>query len=371
MKSKLFFMLLGVSLLFGTSFAQAPNWVPGSGGGTTTNYYLSGTNGNVCLGMLNTQANTSYKLWGVGPCKFSTGVLAQGTGSVILNPTESGSSPTTIELCTGGTNGNLTTQIDFKGQLHWSSDFWGRIKHSDGTGFSFQTGGVGTDRVLITEAGAVGIGIVPTMFIQLQVEGIASKFSSGSGYIAFTHNSAQMDLVSTGVPTIDFKGPTHTGSDYWGRIMYADGTGFDFLTAGGTAKMRIKEDGKVVIGDPSAVQTTTPASLSDYKLFVDGGIIAEKVKVALCCGVDWSDFVFAPDYQLLSLDSVDTYIQKNQHLPGVPSSEEVQENGIEVAKMDALLLQKIEELTLYMIELKKQNEVLQKEIQILKDETND
>src|ERR1700754_4324937 len=60
-------------------------------------------------------------------------------------------------------------------------------------------------RMTIASTGEVGIGIAPTAFVQLGVEGFASKFSSGTGSIVFTHNSAQIDLLSTSVPTIDFR----------------------------------------------------------------------------------------------------------------------------------------------------------------------
>ena len=91
-----------------------------------------------------------------------------------------------------------------------------------------------------------------------------------------------------------------------------------------------------------------------YKLFVEEGILAEKVKVALENSSDWSDYVFKEDYSLRSLDEVDQYIQTHQHLPEVPSARELVESGIDVVQMDATLLKKIEELTLYVIELKKE-----------------
>lgn len=78
----------------------------------------------------------------------------------------------------------------------------------------------------------------------------------------------------------------------------------------------------------------------------------------------WADFVFEDDYKLRSLDSVDDYIKKNGHLPDVPSAKEVADNGISVAENQAILLQKIEELTLYMIEqnnkIKTQNTLIAK-----------
>lgn len=67
----------------------------------------------------------------------------------------------------------------------------------------------------------------------------------------------------------------------------------------------------------------------------------------------WSDFVFAKEYQLRTLESLETYILKNQHLPEIPSEKEVLENGIDVADMQALQQQKIEELTLYTIDQEK------------------
>ncbi len=68
------------------------------------------------------------------------------------------------------------------------------------------------------------------------------------------------------------------------------------------------------------------------------------------------------------MKEVEAFIKKNNHLPDVPSEKEVMKNGIDVANMDAILLQKIEELTLYMIDLKKENEHLKKGSEELRKE---
>ncbi len=95
-----------------------------------------------------------------------------------------------------------------------------------------------------------------------------------------------------------------------------------------------------------------------YNLYVTGGILTEEIKVQLAGGPDWPDYVFASDYKLNTLQEVEQYIAKNQHLPDVPSAETVKKEGINVGEMNALLLQKIEELTLYTIQLeKKYNEL--------------
>lgn len=118
---------------------------------------------------------------------------------------------------------------------------------------------------------------------------------------------------------------------------------------------------KVLIGD---INNNISAGVSnDFKLYVDGGILTTKVKVEV---TPWPDYVFAEGYELSDLDVVATYIEENKHLPGVPSAEEVQNDGVELGEMSAVLLQKVEELTLYMIALKKENEKLKQEIEKLK-----
>ena len=94
------------------------------------------------------------------------------------------------------------------------------------------------------------------------------------------------------------------------------------------------------------------------KLAVNGNIKAREVKVTLA---GWSDFVFEDDYDLPTLEEVEKYIKTHRHLPEIPSAKEVEENGVELGKMDSKLLQKIEELTLYMIDLNEEIKNLKNE----------
>ena len=91
----------------------------------------------------------------------------------------------------------------------------------------------------------------------------------------------------------------------------------------------------------------------DYSLFVGKGILTEKVKVALQSTAEWSDHVFQTNYRLMPLEEVSAYINKHGHLPGVPSTEDMVEQGLDVVKSDALLLEKIEELTLHLIKMER------------------
>lgn len=104
---------------------------------------------------------------------------------------------------------------------------------------------------------------------------------------------------------------------------------------------------------------------SGYKLYVDDGILTEKVKVATVGTGDWADYVFEEDYDLNSIEEVEQFVKANKHLPNVPSAKQVEENGVEMVEMDATLLRQIEELWLHVIELKKENEALKEEVRTL------
>jgi hypothetical protein len=114
------------------------------------------------------------------------------------------------------------------------------------------------------------------------------------------------------------------------------------------------------------IGTSTAPYRPGYRLFVDQGILTEKVKVAVAGTAQWSDYVFATDYKLMPLAEVEKFIRTNNHLPNVPSAAEMVKEGNDLGKTDAKLLEKIEELTLYMIEMKKEIENLKKENNNLK-----
>jgi len=99
-------------------------------------------------------------------------------------------------------------------------------------------------------------------------------------------------------------------------------------------------------------------NLPDAKLTVKGNIHAEEVKVDL--SVPGPDYVFKEGYHLRSLEEVQNYIIKHGHLPNIPPARDMEENGVELGSMNMKLLEKIEELTLYMIQLQAQIETLKK-----------
>lgn len=128
-------------------------------------------------------------------------------------------------------------------------------------------------------------------------------------------------------------------------------------------------NGKTLIGDPAAVNINTTTT---YSLYAQHGVLTSKVRVAVVNSSNWADYVFEKDYRLRPLNEVEQFIAVNKHLPEVPSACEVEANGVDMAEMDATLLKKIEELTLYVISQEKQIGQMKREIeQLKKDDSND
>jgi hypothetical protein len=186
-----------------------------------------------------------------------------------------------------------------------------------------------------------------------------------------TNGSAQMTLLLNGnvgigtinpltklqVQTIDGSyGITHTNGTvtigtYVGNNGGWLGTQTNhplyFFTNNSNALMTIATNGNVGIG------TISPA----YKLSVNGTIQAKEVRVE----TGWSDFVFEKNYKLRTLADVEKYINENHHLPDIASAKDIRQNGLPVAETQTKMMQKIEELTLYVIQLQKEIDQLKAE----------
>lgn len=111
--------------------------------------------------------------------------------------------------------------------------------------------------------------------------------------------------------------------------------------------MSVQGDAKVL--GQLFIGTTKPNAYTDAKLTVAGNIAGQRMVVTN--PANWSDFVFDKDYKLMSFDSLSTYVNQHKHLPNIPTQEEIFKEGYDLNHVDALLLQKIEELTLYILQL--------------------
>lgn len=132
------------------------------------------------------------------------------------------------------------------------------------------------------------------------------------------------------------------GLNFWRPWFIGQGGGNNYLF--------LADSGNVGIG------TNNP----DAKLEVVGGIHAHSIRVSIGRG-EWPDYVFGENYKLMNLKELDAYVKANKHLPGVPSVSEVEEQGdVDLGQMNAILLEKVEELTRYVIDLQKQIDEMKK-----------
>ncbi|MFZ4726649.1 MAG: hypothetical protein ACOYMD_14540 [Paludibacter sp.] len=223
----------------------------------------------------------------------------------------------------------------------------------------FQTNS--TDRITINEVGNVGIGTAtPNANNKLEVAGrLRVNGDIFANAILTFQDDTRFDITSSNVPSLNggtFSMPqfglatpsTGISADLW----IAGKNGIRMFTAGeATPRLSISNDGKVSIG-------TTDVDLTNGVLLtVKGTIHAKEILVDL--NHPLADFVFHPTYNLMPLHEVEQYVKTNSHLPEIPSAAEVSKNGMSIGEMQNKLLQKIEELTLYVIEQ-------QKEINLLK-----
>ena len=180
---------------------------------------------------------------------------------------------------------------------------------------------------------------------------------SGNGSVA---TPFQINAVDTSLYANDgvINQATTTGNN---RKVNLNNRNLWFDTTNSTAH------GKLYIGSNPNYTSTT----GNYKLFVEGGIMTEKVKVALRSSSNWADYVFEKDYNLMSLSEVEKFVNENKHLPGIQSAKELAENGIDLGEMQSKQMEKIEELTLYIIDQNKKLLQQNDEIQVLKSQMSE
>lgn len=295
--------------------------------------------GFIIFSMLGNIANAQWSTSGTN-IYYSLGKVGIGTSSPSQKLEVNGTIKSSgFQLTTGAGVGKVLTS-NANGTASWqtpanSASQW----TTSGTNIYFNTGNV-------------GIGLTNPIY-KLHVSKTADNYFYYTDYglcVFFKPTGGSSSEVRVGNA---WEKPSIYGSNNLWLLTELNKT--IYFGSSNSESMRLQPDGKLAIGGSTL---STPGS---YRLYVADGILTEKVKVAVKATANWADYVFAPDYQLKTLKEVEKYVLENNHLPGVPSAEEVVKEGIDMATMDAKLLEKIEELTLYMIDMNKKVEVLQKE----------
>lgn len=201
------------------------------------------------------------------------------------------------------------------------------------TGLGFKPGDTTNDNTYIlgmkTSSGINGLII--------KSQNTSSATGQSAIFIKYGSGTSAQGLISFMSNSLDFRTGTNVSDNITGATF-------------GTSALFITNTQSVGIG------TTNPGP---YKLAVEGALGARSIKVTLAS--PWADYVFDKEYKLRSLSSLEDYIKTNNHLPNIPSAGEVQKDGIDLAQINAKLLEKIEELTLYVIQLNKKIESLEME----------
>lgn len=144
------------------------------------------------------------------------------------------------------------------------------------------------------------------------------------------------------------------------------------INSEGDNVLKINDEGNLHLNYLGQGQALIISSESENRKLLQlensGMLRARRVKIDL---VNWADFVFMEDYELMPLGELRSFVKTNKHLPNVPSEEELQEDGLDLAEMNKILMQKIEELTLYLLEQDEKSNELKKEIEELRKELSE
>ncbi|WP_310556106.1 hypothetical protein [Flavobacterium sp.] len=249
------------------------------------------------------------------------------------------------------------------------------IGGSNNAFIGYDTGKQNTTGSQNTFVGAVAGVSNTTGFSNVFIGTGAGALSQDAQKNTFVGNSSGSRLRGSNNVALGWDAGFNTNEASTGNIFIGANSGFNNRTAfeisnklfidnsktltpliwGDFANDELKLNGKVGIGAVAVFPTTAgTVNVSNYKLFVTGGILTDEIRVNLSNAGTWADYVFAKNYKLPTLLEVEKQIQEKGHLANMPSAEEVAANGIELGEMAKLQQEKIEELTLYLIQQNKE-----------------
>ena len=220
----------------------------------------------------------------------------------------------------------------------------------------------------------LGIGTNPNYkldILSVDYNGMRLKRSGTGGGIAMNLvNATDQGNWFVGVGSNNYFGIYKNGAVFGDQFLIKEDGNVGIGTTNPNAKLDVV--GSAIISDSLTVGGTIQAKEVEIKLAeidqldVNGNIFADQIKVKT--NGNTADFVFSDNYSLKDLNLLEAYIKANKHLPEIPSAQEMEAEGVDLATMNKLLLQKIEELTLYTIKQEKEKESLNSRVQAMEEE---
>lgn len=206
--------------------------------------------------------------------------------------------------------------------------------------------------------GNVGVGVLnPTKAIQIADYGAGNENSQLLIPGIYNFEQVRLGQIGNGNSMLEFVNHVSLEGSYGVRLLVDvdhGASGLQFQSAApSTSYGSLNYSTALYMSPFGNIGINTTSVPAGYKLAVAGDVIAESIKVQLKSS--WPDYVFAKDYALPSLAETERHIKEKGHLLGIPSAKEVEANGINLGEMNARLLQKIEELTLHLIDMEKKN----------------
>ncbi|HEY0029315.1 MAG TPA: hypothetical protein VGC65_01055 [Bacteroidia bacterium] len=279
---------------------------------------------------------------GIGSCAFNQNTKASGANSAALGIYTTASNAQAFAC-------GYTTVAS--GPNSFASGYLSQATGDKATAISWGNLASGTAS-FATGSGTVASGAYSSSF------GYHPTASGQSAIAAGTYTTAQSFssfVIGRYNKTGTYSATTWVGTDPVFVIGNGTGTGTFARNA-----VTVLKNGNVGIG------TELLSNPNNYRLAVNGSIGAKEVKIETS-STTWPDYVFDKDYVLLPLNELDAYLKKNNHLPDIPGREQVKtDNGVYVGEMQVKLLQKIEELTLYLLEQNREFEKIKIELELLK-----
>lgn len=221
---------------------------------------------------------------------------------------------------------------------------------------SFHLKGYNGEGLSILPNGFVGVG-TPQPDVRLHVDGnIKASHLTTNGYVSFCTAGQPLSIGVAHSEALNY------GSTYIGFNAQRSGSTWtrrNNTWLNGGAVIWATMNGDILFANLPSTGGSDVTNISDDEIMSsvnmmlssEGVLFAKEVKVTL---EDWPDYVFGKDFRIMSLAETEEYIKSNGHLPGVPSASEIEEDGLSLGEMNRLLMQKVEELTLHIIEPQKQ-----------------